>query len=116
VDWDKRNWITQGINIQDGFAHKKYPFDFHLRNDANNFRGSIDYRMGSSRMNPFPTGELAKIRFKAVAPAEKTLILFERSKHPDPPNTSITTMGREKLSPAQWQEEYCQLILQVAQP
>jgi len=114
ADWDKRNWITQGINIQDGFAHKTYPFDFHLRNDVNNHAGRIDYRMGSSRMKSFPSGELARIRFKAVSPAEETFISFDYTTTRHPPTTTITSMGRERLSPRQWQEdEFHRLSIQV---
>ena len=114
VDWDKRNWITQGINIQDGFAHKTYPFDFHVRNDVNNYTGTIDYRMGSSRVKAFPSGEFARIRFKAVAPAEETFISFDHTATMHPPTTTVASMGRERLSPREWQEkELRHLSIQV---
>jgi hypothetical protein len=117
LDWDKKNRISAGINIQDGFARKRYPFDFHIRNEASNFTGSIDYRMGSSKPEVLPSGEVSRIRFQAIAPSEQTTIFFTHSKNTRGPNTSISFMGQELISPAQWQEEsYHQLFLQVLNP
>ncbi len=104
VDWDRRNWISEGINIQDGFARKKYPFNYHLRNEANNYTGAIDYRMGISQIISLPTGELARIRFRALASVQKTEIYFAHRGNSRFPNTSITSMGQELLDPRQWQE------------
>jgi len=117
VDWDKRNWISKGVNIQDGFARKAYPFDFHLRNDANNFSGTIDYRMGSSFNYVFPTGEFARIRFRVVKPTEGTQISFVRRPNSRYPNTSISSMGEERLSSMQWEEDKLkELSIQVVNP
>jgi len=102
IDWDKRNWISQGINIHDGFARDKFPFDYHLRNRANNQSGTIDYRMGFSRLDPLPTGELARIRFQAMAPVENSEITFDHYSASRYPNTSVRAMGRDVLSPEQW--------------
>jgi len=118
VDWDKGNWVTLGINIQDGFARKRYPFDYHLRNDASNYLGRIEYRMGTTVDAPMPTGEMAKIRFRAIAPAEKAEVRFIRTKRRFP-NTAITSLGREVLSDLQWQNEDLQgiaIVIGEAQP
>jgi len=102
VDWDKGNWITLGTNIQDGFARRKFPFDYHLRNDADNYLGRIEYRMGTSQDSPMPSGEFARIRFRAIAPAEKTNIFFVHAKGARFPNTSVSSLGQELLSDEQW--------------
>lgn len=117
LDWDKRNRISTGINIQDGFARKLYPFDFHIRNEASNFTGTIDYRMGSSKPEIFPSGEVARIRFQAIAPSEETNILFIHNKNARGPNSSVSLMGEELISPEQWRNESShQLKLQVLNP
>lgn len=118
IDWDKGNWITMGINIQDGFARKRYPFDYHLRNDASNYLGRIEYRMGTTEDAPLPTGEMAKIRFRAIASTEKTEITFVKTKRRFP-NTTITSLGQDVLSELQWQNENLQgmaIVIGEAQP
>jgi len=102
VDWDKGNWITLGTNVQDGFARRKFPFDYHLRNDADNYLGRIEYRMGTSQDSPMPSGEFAKIRFRAISPVEKTNIFFVQDKGARFPNTSVSSLGQELLSDEQW--------------
>lgn len=118
LDWDKKNRISAGINIQDGFARKRYPFDFHIRNDVSNFTGTIDYRMGSSIPEIFPSGEVAKIRFQAIAaPSEQTTVFLIHNNNTRGPNTSLTLMGEELISPEQWLvESYHQISLQVLNP
>lgn len=102
VDWDKGNWITLWTNIQDGFARRKFPFDYHLRNNADNYLGRIEYRMGTSQDSPMPSGEFARIRFRAIASAEKTNIFFVHDKGARFPNTSVSSLGQEILSDEQW--------------
>lgn len=117
VDWDKKNRIGVGVNIQDGFSRKRYPFDFHIRNEASNFTGIIDYRMGSSKPVTPPSGELAKIRFQAIAPSEETGVFFIHKKDMRGANTSVALMGAELISPQQWRDETNHgLILQVIEP
>jgi len=101
VDWDKGNWITLGTNIQDGFARRRFPFDYHIRNDADNYLGRIEYRMGTSQDSPMPSGEFARIRFRAIAPAEKTNIFFVHDTGARFPNTSVSLLGQEILSDEQ---------------
>lgn len=102
VDQDKRNWINQGVNIHDGFARKKFPFDYHIRNEAHNQQGYIEYRMGSSLQNPPPSGAFARIRFEALAPADNTIIYFDRTDSRRYPDTVVTYLGENLLSPEQW--------------
>ena len=77
VDWHSGNWIRQGINIQDGFAHEDYPFDVFYTNSADNERGEILYHVGSRAAHIFPSGVLARIKFKALAEASLDDVWFD---------------------------------------
>jgi hypothetical protein len=77
VDWHRGNWIRQGINIYDGFAHETYPFEVHRLNRADNERGEILYQVGTRASRLFPSGELAKIRFRTLAPASLADLRFD---------------------------------------
>lgn len=115
IDYDKRNWIRKGVNIFDGFARRKFPFDYHLRNEANNYLGTIDYRMGTSRLDPFPSGEIARIRFQAVNAGKKASISFAQTSSRSP-DTSITSMGKDLLAPEQWlDDDFQELNITIAE-
>lgn len=77
LDWHRGNWIRQGINIYDGFAHDRFPFDIHLENRADNERGEIVYHVASQTAQCFPSGELARIKFKALAEASLADVRFD---------------------------------------
>jgi len=78
VDCDEENWITRGVNIFDGKYHREFPFDFHIRNEADNLCGKIIYKMGSLKQNGLTnSGDLAQIKFQALKGAEKTWIWFK---------------------------------------
>jgi len=77
VDWHQGNWIRQGINIYDGFAHETYPFDVFEANAADNARGEILYRVGSRAARMFPGGTFARIKFKALADASLNDVWFD---------------------------------------
>lgn len=77
VDYDTDNWITRGINIFDGAYHEDLPFDFHRRNVAYNTTGLIQYEMGFSDRTAVPAeGIIATIKFRALMPAQQTVIGF----------------------------------------
>lgn len=69
ADWDPGNWIREGVNIYDGFAHAKYPFEVLRANSADNQKGEIHYHMATAAAQYFPGGEFARIKFKARADA-----------------------------------------------
>lgn len=77
LDWHKGNWIRQGINIYDGFAHETYPFEVHRANRADNERGEILYHVATSEGRFFPSGELARIKFRARADASLADVWFD---------------------------------------
>ncbi len=76
-DWHTGNWIRQGINIYDGFAHERYPFDVHRANSADNVRGEILYHVGTRLARYFPSGEIARIKFKALEDASLDDVWFD---------------------------------------
>ena len=47
IDYDRGNWIRQGTNIYDGFAHDDFKFHFHRANIADNKHGLIVYDVAS---------------------------------------------------------------------
>lgn len=97
VDHDKNNWIRREINIFDGDRHIEFPFDYLVRNYALNARGLIDYRKGLSRAQPLPTGRLATIRLRALAPSPGTMLEFVRNERGGPPGTAVSLHGRDYL-------------------
>jgi hypothetical protein len=77
LDWHNGNWIREGTNIYDGFAHAEYPFEVHFANRADNERGVILYHVGTQEARFFPTGELARIRFEALQDASLDDVRFD---------------------------------------
>jgi len=69
VDWHTGNWIRAGTNIYDGFAHSSYPFEIHFANSADNEKGEIAYHVGTVAAQHFPSGEFARIKFRALTDA-----------------------------------------------
>jgi len=77
VDWHPGNWIRVGTNIYDGFAHVAYPFEAHLANSADNEKGEIVYHVATQSARYFPSGEFARIKFKALAKASLDDVWFD---------------------------------------
>jgi len=90
VDWHQGNWVRQGINIHDGFAHETYPFDVLRANSADNERGEILYHVGSRAARMYPSGVFAKIRFRALADASLNDVWFD-FEEPDRPAEAVET-------------------------
>lgn len=91
VDTHDDNWIEQGINIWDGAYHRSYPFDIHIRNQANNQQGTIDYRMGFTDQIPLASGTVATIRFRALRATNTIDLEF------DPEETAVKLLGEDLL-------------------
>lgn len=77
VDWHTGNWIRQGNNIYDGFAHETYPFNVYRTNQADNETGEIVYHVGTQEVRYFPSGELARIKFLALEDASLADVQFD---------------------------------------
>lgn len=97
IDFDNDNYISQGININDGEFREKYPYDLLIKNVANNTRGEIDYHMGFLTPQVLESGTLAKIQFKALTPTLTTQIYFGFDELTKYPNTVITLRGIDVL-------------------
>lgn len=96
VDYDEQNWIEKGVNIFDGAYRRKYPFDVHLENKAEN--GMIRYRMGISRPDYVLTsGRMASILFKALRPARKASVEYVLGMD-QPTASSVSHLGNELLN------------------
>ncbi|NQU43184.1 hypothetical protein HQ520_07850 [bacterium] len=67
LDWDELGWIRRDINVYDGHAHLRFPFNVHTRNSVSNRLGRVHYRMGTTQSHPMPSGSLVKIRCQAKA-------------------------------------------------
>lgn len=66
LDWDRGNWIRNGVNIHDG-DHELFPFDFFFANEVNEVSGRIYYRMASTNVKLDAEGLLAQIRVRALS-------------------------------------------------
>ena len=97
LDWDEENWIRRGINIYDGDYHNKFPFDFQIKNDADNSTGTIDYKMGLTSDVEINSGTIASIKFKALEKVNATSIKFSYGKDANKPSTKITYLGKDYL-------------------
>lgn len=105
IDEDRANWITRGVNIWDGAFHETYPFDMHVANAADNVRGTIEYKMARHYGAwPLPTGVLARVHFRAKAPADATAIAMRRRARGKIPGTYLKAWGMDRLN-LTWNEE-----------
>lgn len=103
VDWDRGNWIREGANIGDGFAHESFPFDFHKSNCADNKRGVIVYEEASQSQPIRASGVVARAKFRAKRPIERTGIVLLVNDPGEKPTTDVSYMGVSMLAekPAQ---------------
>jgi len=97
LDWDEGNWIRRDINIYDGDYHNKFPFDFQIKNDADNSAGTIEYKMGLTSDVEINSGVVASIKFKALEKVNATSIKFRYGKDSNNPSTKITYLGKDYL-------------------
>lgn len=95
VDYDTDNWITRGVNIFDGAYHEELPFDHHMRNEAYNTSGQIQYKMGFGEKVRVPSsGVVATIRFEAIAPTAGTDVAFQLEEEDErDAETAFTFLG-----------------------
>jgi hypothetical protein len=91
VDTHSGNWIEMGVNIWDGAYHRRFPFDIHVTNRADNQRGVISYHMGFSEGMPLPQGVVATVRFRVLRPNVPVLLSF------DPEHTALRHLGENQL-------------------
>jgi len=100
LDWDKGNFITRDVNICDGAFHKKFPFDFLIKNDVDNSTGIIEYKMGLTSDVEINSGTVASIKFKALEKVKTTAIKFFFGQESNQPSTKITYLGKDYLDEA----------------
>ncbi|MFH0792752.1 MAG: hypothetical protein V2A74_01830 [bacterium] len=99
LDRDRGNWIRRGTNLWDGLFHAAYPFDLHMKNEANNSRGEIQYKMGLLDNKILPSGTIGRIRFLAKEPAmlSDIRLVFRDDTTADLPCTDVTYLGNSLL-------------------
>lgn len=97
IDVDRGNWIRAGTNIEDGFAHESFPFDFHKANSVDNEKGIITYEEGCELTPLRSQGTLARIHFRAKAQGE-TFIALMRNRPGTLPNTNISYLSQPMLA------------------
>ncbi|MCX7625596.1 MAG: cohesin domain-containing protein [Candidatus Sumerlaeaceae bacterium] len=97
VDVDRGNWIRRGVNLEDGFAHEEFPFDFHKTNSADNEQGIIAYEEGAEIAPLRSTGTLARIHLKAKR-AGSTYVALVRNKPGTLPTTNVTYLSQTVLA------------------
>jgi len=99
VDTDLDNWITRGVNILDGPNRDRFPFDYHLVNQAFNSRGEIVYKMGIGDAEKLRRreGVMATIRLRAKAPSPGAALRFLPPASKSSPGTRVTYMGKNAL-------------------
>ncbi|MBN1476304.1 hypothetical protein JXA47_06095 [Candidatus Sumerlaeota bacterium] len=91
------NWIVGGVNLHDAPFRRDFPFDFHLRNEADNLIGLADYRMGLSEPRPLNDGTVARIYLRAIAPIDRTALTFVHGDDMRFPVTSVRCLGIDVL-------------------
>ncbi|MEI7633327.1 MAG: cohesin domain-containing protein [bacterium] len=98
VDVDRGNAIHQGVNISDGFARKKFAFDFLKKNLVDNKRGIIEYD-NACELNPLRVqGELGRITFRAKQPVERTDVVLVVNDPGYTPTTDVSHLGTSMLT------------------
>ncbi|OPZ16792.1 MAG: Cohesin domain protein [candidate division BRC1 bacterium ADurb.BinA364] len=99
IDYDENNWISLGLNIHDGAYRERYPFEFHIRNQAYNSLGEIHYMVGSLRPDAvYPSGKLASILFVARRTSGQTEVRFRESKESIDLGVEAAYLGQSVLA------------------
>ena len=97
VDWDRGNWIRRGINAQDAFAHRDFPFAFHRANEADNLMGEFEYEMGMADRFVAPSADLFKIRFRALSVRTENLVCFDITPAKEGLGVALLSQGNNVL-------------------
>lgn len=97
VDVDRGNWIRRGVNIEDGFAHEDFPFDFHKTNSADNEFGVIAYEEGAEVAPLRSTGTMARIHLKAKRTGT-TYVALVRNTPGALPTSNVTYLSQTLLA------------------
>ncbi|MGF1572505.1 MAG: hypothetical protein ACFCU1_05480 [Sumerlaeia bacterium] len=99
LDDDYDNWITHGVNIQDGEFRDQFPFNYHIANMVFNVRGMIEYRAGTSLPEELVgvVGTLARIRAVATKPTSSTEMKFFFAPREGLKTTEVKYMGQDSL-------------------
>lgn len=94
------SWITSpDTNISDSAYHATFSFDWHIKNEADNSIGEIDYQeaVGISTPALTGTGTLARITFQALNITPNTSIWFPIDGTPIKDNVVLADDGFTNL-------------------
>lgn len=100
VDADSGNAFRSGVNIEDGFAARMFPFGNYAANGADNRAGTIDYVVGAGTAPLREGGVLARIHFVAKADAERSEVALVRNAPGMEPSTDVSLAGTSMLTGA----------------
>lgn len=103
VDSDSGNWIRKGINIVDGFAHERFPFNFHRLNLVDNEKGYILYEEATDSSPIRSSGIVARIRMRAKQAAESTDVVLVENAPGASPTTEVSYLHKSMLTNAKEQ-------------
>lgn len=99
LDVDRKNWIRSGTNIEDGFAHERFPFDFHKTNWVDNDRGLIVYEEGCEVKPLRASGTMARVHLRAKAGSRGTAsVSLVRNVPGTLPTTNVSFLGQTVLA------------------
>ncbi|MGI8905086.1 MAG: hypothetical protein ACR2IE_01185 [Candidatus Sumerlaeaceae bacterium] len=96
VDADRGNRIRSGVNIEEGFASEKFPFDFAKYNRADNAAGLITYDVASEITPVRGNGTFAVIRFRAKRTTGHTEISLLKGAD----STDVSYLHQTMLAPS----------------
>ena len=97
VDTDKNNWIREGVNGADAFAHAVFPFDFFRRNHADNDVGDFVYDAIAASSPVRSSGTFVELTFRAKAVADRTEIVLVANDPGFTPTTDVTYLKTSML-------------------
>lgn len=100
VDQDRGNSVRSGINVHDGFALERFPFDFYRANEADNRAGVIEYEAGAEANEINASGVVGRIHFRALQDVDRTDIVLVRNKPGYAPTTEVSYLDRSVLAHA----------------
>lgn len=98
IDSDRGNWIREGTNILDGFAHENFIFDWHRTNSADNKRGIIVYDCAREMDSMRAAGTVARVRFRALRTTSRSDITLVNNGKNGSPTTDVRLTGVSLLA------------------
>ncbi len=97
LDTDANNWIREGINGADAFAHSIFPFDYFRKNHADNNVGDFIYDAVIASTPVRSSGPFLKITFKALKATKGTDIVLVKNNPGFAPTTDVSYLKTSML-------------------